>query len=226
MSDDYYINLSEYPLNKFKEELMESELLPSRQILKEDLKDRFKILKENGISNLAELMSLIKTTKKAKDFSLKSGLPEKYVLILRREVSSYQPRPVNLDKFPGVNEETVRKLQDAKIKTTVNLFERIKTPEDRKKLTVEFDINPDELLTLTKLTDLSRVKWVGPIFARIFLDSNTDTVDKLSKAEVKPLYENLIEINQEKNYTKSHFIETDVQLCVNFARKLPKVIKY
>jgi hypothetical protein len=44
----------------------------------------------------------LKTPNKAKKFAAQSGLPEDYVLILRREVYSYLPKPVNLDKFPGI----------------------------------------------------------------------------------------------------------------------------
>lgn len=139
---------------------------------------------------------------------------------------SLKPRPVNLEKFPGVREKTVLKLKKVGIKNTLNLFERVKTPRGRAELADQLDINPDEIMDLTKLTDLSRVKWVGPIFARIFLDSGTDTVDKLAKAAAQPLYKKLVAINQEKKYINARFVETDVQLCVDFARKIPKVIEY
>ncbi len=70
MNDDYYLNFQKYPLNTFKEELIESDLLPSRQILKEKSRERFKIIEESGISTLQDLLDRLKTTKKAKKFSL------------------------------------------------------------------------------------------------------------------------------------------------------------
>jgi Domain of unknown function (DUF4332) len=102
----------------------------------------------------------------------------------------------------------------------------VKTPQKREELANELGVGLEEILELTKLTDLSRVKWVGPVFARMFLDSGMDTVKKLSKAEATPFYEKLVEINQEKKYTKARFVESDLELCIEFARKVPIVIEY
>jgi len=226
IDDDYYLDFQKYSLKTFQGELREAKLLPSRQILKEDLEDRFKILDDNGISNLHELMDALKTPQKAKKFAFKTGLPEDYILILRREVMSLKPNQVNLNKFPGVKPELIKQLEDAGIKTTHHLFKRVKTPRNRGELVNELGIGLEEILELTKLTDLSRVKWVGPLFARMFLDSGMDTVEKLSKAEATPFYEKLVEINQEKEYTKARFVESDLELCIEFARKVPQVIEY
>jgi hypothetical protein len=213
-------------LKKFKGEIEDSNPLPSRKILKDNLDERFKVLNENGVFNLQDLLNLLKTPKKAREFAEKSGLPEDYLLILRREVNSYTPNPVNLDKFPGVEEETLIKLKNAGVKTSFHLFKRVKTPEDREKLTAELGIDNGELLELTKLTDLVRIKWVGPVFARIFLDSGTDTLQKVSEADAKTFYKKLVEINRKKHYTKSNFTLSDVELCVKVAGMVPKVIEY
>lgn len=226
MDGDYYINLEKYSLNQFKQELKESNLLPSRQILKDQIDERFKILRKNGVGNLQDLLNLLKTHKKLKDFAEKSDLPADYLLILRREVKSYLPKPVNLDKFPGVENDTISKLNNLGIKNTAHLYRRIKTNTDRKELSAETDIKKDNILELTKLTDLSRVKWIGPVFARIFLDSGNDTVEKLSTSKAGVLYKMLVEINQEKGYTKAKFVENDVKLCINVAKMVPKTIQY
>lgn len=226
MKDDYHIDLEKYSLDKFMYDLKESDLIPSRKILKEDLEGRFRVLKDNNIHNLQDLVNLLKTPKKANEFSLQSGLPQDYILILRREVNSYTPNPVNLDKFPGVNTETINKLSNAGIKNTAHLFKKIKTSEDRDNLAAELEISPAEILELTKLTDLVRIKWVGPVFARIFLDSGTDTTLKISQADASSLYKKLVNINQEKSYTRSKFIENDVELCIKVSTMVPKVIEY
>jgi len=226
MVNNYHINLEEFPLNKFKRELKDSEPLPSRKILKEKLDERFEVLKENRVCNLQDLVNLLKTPKKAREFAEKSGLPEDYILILRREVNSYSPNSVNLDKFPGVENETLIKLNSAGIKNTAHLFRRVKTVADREKLAADLGVSDSELLELTKLTDMVRIKWVGPVFARIFLDSGVDTVQKVSEADAKTFYKKLVEINRAKNYTKGTFTESDVELCVKVASMVPKVIEY
>ncbi|MGZ7047488.1 MAG: hypothetical protein ACXVHP_04310 [Methanobacterium sp.] len=42
------------------------------------------------------------------------------------------------------------------------------------------------------------IKWIGPVFTRIFIESGTDTTEKVSNAHSKSLYKNLVEINNEK----------------------------
>lgn len=226
MVENYHMDLEEFPLKKFKEELKDSKPLPSRKILKDHLDERFEVLNENGVCNLQDLVNLLKTPKKAREFAKKSGLPEDYLLILRREINSYTPNPVNLDKFPGVEEETLNRLNSARIKNTAHLFRRVKTLADRKKLASELKIDDSVLLELTKLTDLVRIKWVGPVFARIFLDSGVDTVQKVAKVDAKTFYKKLVEINRAKNYTKGTFTLSDVELCVKVAGMVPKVIEY
>lgn len=168
----------------------------------------------------------MKTPNKAKKFAAQSGLPEDYVLILRREVYSYLPKPVNLDKFPGIKKEPIDKLNNIGIKNTLHLFNRVKTPDDRNEVASETGLSNDEIMRLTKFCDLSRVKWMGPIFARLFLESKADTVEKLSESNPEILYEKLVEINNSKGYTKAKFVENDVRLCVNIAKMVPNVIKY
>ena len=199
--NEYHIDLEKFSLDEFKNKISESELIPSRKMLKDDIDARFKVLKDNNIHNLQDLTNILKTPKKTREFAQKSGLPEDYLLILRREVNSYTPKPVNLEKFPGVEKETVNKLKSAGIKNTAHLFKKVKTPEDRIKLAAELEISEEEILELTKLADLSRIKWVGPVFARIFLDSGTDTAEKVSEANAGSFYKKLVERNHEKKYT-------------------------
>lgn len=224
--NEYHIDLEKFSLDEFKNKISESELIPSRKMLKDDIDARFKVLKDNNIHNLQDLTNILKTPKKTREFAQKSGLPEDYLLILRREVNSYTPKPVNLEKFPGVEKETVNKLKSAGIKNTAHLFKKVKTPEDRIKLAAELEISEEEILELTKLADLSRIKWVGPVFARIFLDSGTDTAEKVSEANAGSFYKKLVERNQEKKYTKAKFLESDVALCINVSKMVPKAIKY
>ncbi len=226
MTNDYYIDLEKYSLNSFREDLIQAELIPSRRILKDEINSRFEILRENGVENLQDISIILKTPKKTREFAKISNLPEDYLLILRREVNSNQPKPFSLEKFPGVKKETIIKLKSLGIKNTAHLFERVRNTVLRKKLATETGIDHKEILELTKLTDLSRVKWIGPVFARIFVDSGTDTLFKLSKSDHKSLYRKLVDINNIKGYTKAKFTEKDVLLCINISKMVPDVIEY
>lgn len=108
----------------------------------------------------------------------------------------------------------------------VLLFEKIKTKKERAELAKQANITDEELMELAKLTDLSRVKWIGPVFARIFYDSETDTAEKVSKSIAGDLFKKLVEVNEKKEYTKGNFVESDVRLCIDVTKDVPKAIEY
>lgn len=57
------INLENYSLNSFKEELLMNN--SKQRILKDELIFVFRILSENGVENLQEFLIFLKTPKKA-----------------------------------------------------------------------------------------------------------------------------------------------------------------
>jgi len=97
---------------------------------------------------------------------------------------------------------------------------------ERKALCKKAGIAPDEILELTKLTDVSRIKWVGANFARLLVDSPYDTAEKVSNAIHTDVYETLVKINKEKKYFKGMFGLNDMKLCVIAAKNVPKAIRY
>ncbi|PKO16165.1 MAG: DUF4332 domain-containing protein [Chloroflexi bacterium HGW-Chloroflexi-10] len=226
MDDHYYIDLASISLSTYEEELQNTELLPSRKIIKDDIENRFRILRECGINNLNDILTLLKTPDKVKAFAHKSGLSIEYLSILRREIASSQPKPVALSEFPGIKKETVEKLEQLAIKNTKQLFYCIRTVAERKDLCKKTGISYDEILELTKLTDVSRIKWVGANFARLLVDSPFDTVEKVANADYTIVYGALAKINKEKNYFKGMFGLNDMKLCVMAAKNVPAAISY
>jgi hypothetical protein len=55
-------------------------------------------------------------------------------MVRRREVNSYQPKPINLKDFPGVDPEVIRKLEGIGIKNKKQLFPHVLTRSDRREL--------------------------------------------------------------------------------------------
>jgi hypothetical protein len=226
MSDDYYADLGKISLSDFKAELESGELLPSRKMLGEDIDNRFKCMRNHGMKNLDDLLAVLKTTDKIKKFSRETGLPEEYLTILRREIMSSQPKPVNLRDFPGISKVTVGKLEKQNIKNTKQLYQYIKTDVARRNLQNDLNIPHNEVLELAKLTDVVRIKWVGANFARLLVDSCCDTVEKVSKADYKELYDAVVCINDEKKYFRGKFGLHDMKLAVIAAKKVPNTIEY
>ncbi|NLE02657.1 MAG: DUF4332 domain-containing protein [Fibrobacter sp.] len=226
MNDEYYVDLNNLSLSDYLIELEQTELLPSRRILKEDLQKRFSILAKHGIKNLQEILYTLKTSAKVQSFSKQTGIPEIYLTILKREIASMQPKPVNLSDFQGIDNLYIQALAQIQINHTRQLFNLIKIESDRKRLSKQAGIPYTILLELTKLTDVSRIRWVGAKFARLLVDSPCDTVEKVSIADYKELYTRLKEINDEKKYFRGMFGMNDMKLCILAAVKVPNVIRY
>jgi hypothetical protein len=226
MEDDYYIDLSRITLQDYEKQLATAELLPSRRILQEELHPRFDCLRAQGFQVLSQLLAALKTPPKIKALAQKSGLPEEYLVILKREINSSLPKPVDLADFPGLDPETVSKLALLGIANTRQLFARVKNAADRRALGEETGIPAQEILELTRLTDVCRIKWVGANFARLLVDSDWDTVEKVAQASYPQLHEQLVRINAAKQYFKGMFGLNDTKLCVLAARDVPQAIQY
>ena len=195
----YYVDLSEFSLEKLGHRIQNTRLPPSHRILQENIDERFPCLEENGIENLQQLQKVLKTKSDVQSFAEDTGLPLDYLTVLRREVNSYQPKPINLKDFPGVDPEIVKKLVKIGIKNTKQLFPNVLTPQERREFAEQNRIQYDEILELTKLTDVARLKWVGPKFARLLIESDYDTVEKVAKSHYKELYLNLVHTNKRRN---------------------------
>lgn len=96
MTENYFIDTDKFSIDKFRKILLTKEILPGRIILKEDLDERFDILKTKKIKTLSDLLETLKTKQKIDRFSKETGLTVEYLTILRREANSYVSVPVKL----------------------------------------------------------------------------------------------------------------------------------
>lgn len=96
MTENYFIDTDKFSIDKFRNILLTKEILPGRIILKEDLDERFDLLKTKKIKTLSDLLETLKTKQKIDRFSKETGLTVEYLTILRREANSYVSVPVKL----------------------------------------------------------------------------------------------------------------------------------
>ena len=88
MTENYFIDTDKFSIDKFRNILLTKEILPGRIILKEDLDERFDILKTKKIKTLSDLLETLKTKQKMDRLSKETGLTVEYLTILRREANS------------------------------------------------------------------------------------------------------------------------------------------
>lgn len=226
MEGTYYRDLQDISLADYSRELEQTEMIPSRRVLKEDIPGRMRCLQDHGILNLQDLLVATKTPDKLASLSKMTGLPEEYLVILKREIGSIQPKPVDLEDFPSLSADDITKLKGLGIRNTKQLFEVVKTESHRKELGIKAGIPAGRILELTRLADVSRIKWVGANFARLLVDSGYDTAEKVAGADYRQLYAAVNAVNEKKKYFGGKFGLNDMKLCVMAAGYVPKGIQY
>jgi hypothetical protein len=226
MQDLYHINLEEFSLDRFRHTLETREMLPARQILKENIPENFAILESMGIHNLQELIDALNSKARIERFARESGLPKEYLVILGREARSYIPKVVYLREIPGVHADHAERLAAVGIKHSKHLFQRGRTVQDRRRLAELTHVPDDVLLELVRLSDLARVLGLGPVFVRLFYEAGVDSLETLSRWTPEALSAHLHAVNQEKGISKVVPSYKDITLYIEAAGELPKVIEY
>lgn len=222
----YYVNLKSISIDEYKEILKSTEFIPSWKIIEEDIDDNLDAIKNQNLKNLDELLITLKNKKKIIKLSEKTGLSEKYLQVLRRMINGYRQKPNRLKDFSHVDKDAIEKLEEHGIKNTLELYEMILTVDKREALSENTGIDKNDILKLTKLTDLSRIRWVNHTFAYILVESGYDTVEKVAKADYKKLYQMLKLINKERKIYKAHIGERDIKMVIEFAQELDIEIEY
>jgi len=222
----YYIDLKSLNIDQYKNILKSADLLPSRMILKNNIDDIFNAIKKQKIENLEELQATLKNKTKLQGFSNISGIEEGYLKILIREIKSYRQSPNKIEDFPGISENVILKLKNIGIKNTLQIYDKILTLQSRKQLSNQIEISENEILRLTKLTDLSRIRWVNHTFAYVLLKAGYDTAEKVADADCTELYEKVKKLNAEREIYKGHIGLHDMTLCVEAAKDVSLEIEY
>ena len=222
----YYIDLEKISIDNYRTKLETAYLPPSRMILKDRLDERFGYFKKSGIKNIKELIQMLKKKDGFSELQKIDCLSGDYLTILLRELNSLLPKPNNIKDFTGISKETIIKLDNIGIKNTVKLFDRVINPEERKKLASVTGIDDNEILELTKLTDLSRIRWVGTTFARMLYNLGVDTVEKITNADPVDLHTRVNRLNKEKGFYKGQIGLNDMKILVNIAKDVPLDIEY
>ena len=224
--DHYSIDLHKFELTEYQEILKNKKLLPGRIILHEEIDNNFNVLKKEGIQTLGKLLDCLKTKQKIEIFSKKTGLTVEYLTILRRDASSFLSKPVHLKEFPTVSKTFIQKLAEHGILHTKHYFDLTITKQDRENMANVTEASQSEVLKLTHLSNLVRINGVGPVFAIILFEAGFKTIEDIIKTSDIELFDKIIALNQEKNYTKANLGLNDMVYLKNFAQKLPLITQY
>ncbi len=222
----YYIDLNSISIGEYKETLKSVDLIPSRMILKENTDENLDIIESHNIQNLDELQKTLKDKKKLPELSKQFGISERFLEVLRAEINGYLQKPNRIKDFSCVGESIVHGLEKLGLKNTLKLYGEVLNQEKRDELSIKTGISKIDIMQLTKLTDLSRIRWVNHTFAYVLLESGYDTAKKVANADYKEMYETIKQLNEERKIYNAHIGVNDMKLCIESAKSLDFEIDY
>ena len=202
----YTLPLEQITLADYQILLQQQTLLPGRRILLEQLEARFALLQNLGLANVAQLSAALSTPSKLSALAARTGIPEEYLTILRRELGSLTQRPVPLSDYPACDPAQIQALADSGIRTSKEYWEQREYPADE----------------LFALCDLVRINGVGAVAARAFCDAGFTSVSAVATASAADMLSRVSTVNAEKGYYKAKLGEKDMQFCIDSAKLLER----
>lgn len=203
---NYNLDLEQLSVQEYREMLKNQNLLPGRRVLLQDIDKNFALLESQGINTIAQLKKIFSTPVKIAALSTVSGIPEAYLVILKREIGSLEQKPVPLINFPGINPFLIAELNEAGLKSSKDYFEYDKTKSDE----------------LFCLCNLVRINGVGPAAAKAFYEAGYRSVADIAEADAATMLEKVSAINESRQYYKAKLGQKDMQFCIDFAILLEK----
>jgi hypothetical protein len=222
----YYLDLEKISIDDYRKKIESAYLPPSRLILKDKLDERFRYFKSIGIKNVKGLIQLLKKKDKFAELSKVDCYSGDYLTILLRELNSTLPKPNKISDFIEIAKNTIDNLEKIGITNTEKLYDKVVKKSDRQKLADSTGIVYQDILELTKLSDLSRIKWVGVTYAQMLYDLGVDTVEKVSESDPIDLHVKINQMIKEKNIFKGAIGLNDVKILIESASDLPLEIEY
>ena len=132
----------------------------------------------------------------------------------------------NLSTIESMNVDDERKLNEAGINSTAELFEKCATKASRKSLSKETGIPEHFVLRWATILDLERIKGVGIEYAELLEACGVDTVPALARRNPEHLFEKINEVNAEISLAKKLPTQKQIADWVMQAKELPRMIFY
>jgi hypothetical protein len=113
------------------------------------------------------------------------------------------------------------------IRNSLQFFPHVLTREKRNTFAKQVGIEEQDILEMTKLTDVARLKYVGPRFARLLVQTQFDTVEKIANSNFGELHRALVRANEESGIHRGKLGIDDMKSWINMVvQDVPQVIEY
>jgi hypothetical protein len=213
----YYIDAEKVSLDDLQKRIEETDLVPSRSSLLEEIDETFSKLKAHGFVTLADLRKGLKNPKNIPALSKETEVDTGYLTLLRREIEGYFPKAHSVGAFDWFLKNDLDNLESRGLKNTALLYEALASPEKREEAAIALGVDADVIDSLYALADLTRIQWVSPTAARMLVSAGYTDVKAVSDADPEGLCSELDRVNKENKYFKGTIGLRDVRRLVKAA---------
>lgn len=213
----YHIDAENISLDDLRKRIETTDLVPSRACLTDRIREKFKALEKQRIKTLAALRNELKNSKRLASLAETTGIDTQYLILLRREIESYFPKPAALQVFDWLPKDELVKLEQNGIEDTATLYEMTSSAKKRSELAKSTGVDTATLESLARLADLMRVQWVSPKFARMLIAAGYDSAAKVAAANANALSESLSRSNAGNRFFKGKLGLRDIKRLVHAA---------
>jgi hypothetical protein len=213
----YTLDLQLISLERFYKLSVSKRLVPGRAILKEKMDERFRLLEAVGIENLDQLIRSLANKEKIRNVASSTGIPEGYLVLLKREAGSYLARPFPLSGIPGIPFEFGEALRSRGIRSTKDFFESVQTDEQQIRVSKVTGIPESRLKEIYCLCDLSRITGVGGLYSRILYESGIRSVRDFVQIDIGAHRTRSLAVIEKYGYPVKPLSENDIRYCLDVA---------
>ena len=211
----YHIDEQATEIGALAERLRATDLIPSQLPLLDGLSENMNALKRAGIANLADLRKRLKSKKALAALAEETGVDSGYLTLLRRAVEGFFPKPRPLKEFDWLPSDVIVALEKAGVTNTLLVYEAVSSGV--KSGAARTGVSEPVITELAALSDLCRVQWVSPTFARTLLAVGYSGAAQLAEAESQALYDAILQANENGRYYKGKVGLRDISRLITAA---------
>ena len=106
------------------------------------------------------------------------------------------------------------------------MLKKGRTPQNRKELSEKTGVSQETILEFVKLSDLARIPGVKGIRARLYVDADVDTIEKLARWDPEAFRKMIVEFVERTGFEGIATLPAKARSAVAKAKKLPKILEY
>lgn len=206
----YFLDETKFSCEQIVQRIRDTDLIPSLESLKAGIQDVMDKFAKDGVGNLRDLRTRLKSKAKLSQVSAQWKIDESYLVLLRREVEGWIAKVRGMEEWDWISESLRDQLVSHGITNSEEAYCLLSTEQGIEKYSRELGVPKAVLEEIAAISDLLRVRWLSPAFTRVLHELGY-TVARLKKADPRTLTEEIDRCNKEKQYYKGKVGERDIK---------------